>query len=249
MDTLHPSFLHHLFHFICSRQCALCSLEIPFRLDKFSLYNNNPLCDLCTQHLPRLHDSCQVCCAKIPQHQPICGECLQHPPFFDKSVIPFEYQYPLDHWINAFKFHNKIAWAQWFAEQIIEKAQTSYEGKNMPNTIIPVPLHKKRHRQRGYNQALLIAKKISTLLNLSLETKLIDKTRATKEQSSLTADARQYNIKKAFSLRKQPPQRVILLDDVVTTTSTVSEIARLLKQQGCKEVHVWAIARASLSNS
>ena len=115
---------------------------------------------------------------------------------------------------------------------------------NLPEYIIPVPLHPKRIRQRGYNQATLLAKPLSKALALPLDKFQVKRTRYTPAQSQLHKKARLKNMKNAFSCKKDLPyQHVAIVDDVMTTGSTLNTLAHCLKQNGVSRVDVWVIAR------
>nr|WP_286198317.1 phosphoribosyltransferase family protein [Salinisphaera sp. G21_0] len=113
--------------------------------------------------------------------------------------------------------------------------------------MLPVPLHRKRLRERGYDQTLLLTKALKKLLSfrdLNIEQQLIKRTIHSVPQQSLDATARQKNIRNAFTLNGKPPwHHVALVDDVVTTGATVNEITRLLKKSGVKRVDIWSVAR------
>jgi ComF family protein len=112
--------------------------------------------------------------------------------------------------------------------------------------IIPVPLHKKRIRQRGFNQALEIARPIAKGLDIPILGNVIQRTKYTQAQSLLSAVERRKNLRRSFAVVKPiTADHIVLLDDVVTTGTTVYELAILLKKQGVKTVGVWAVARAT----
>jgi ComF family protein len=110
---------------------------------------------------------------------------------------------------------------------------------------VPVPLHRRRQTVRGYNQAVEIARPLSRRIDCRLDTGLLVRERATREQSSLSARERRRNVAGAFRLRRSPDfEHGIVVDDVVTTGATSREVARLLRDAGCRRVSVLAAARA-----
>jgi ComF family protein len=114
-----------------------------------------------------------------------------------------------------------------------------------PDCLIPVPLHKTRYWQRGFNQSLEIARVVAKQRNIALRYDICQRHRATQQQTQLTAKQRRSNVKNAFALiRPVPFQHIVLIDDVMTTGSTVNELARLFKQAGVPRVDVWVCARA-----
>jgi ComF family protein len=117
-------------------------------------------------------------------------------------------------------------------------------GAVMPELIIPVPLHPARQRERGYNQALELARPLSRELSIPVDAKSCVRVQATAPQAGLEGKARRRNVRGAFRVSLAPPaNHVALLDDVVTTGSTVAELAKVLLKAGVGRVDVWAVAR------
>ena len=170
----------------------------------------------------------------------VCGNCLNITPAFDKTVVGFEYAYPVTELIKQFKYSDRSELAIYFAKII----RTKLKLNNKPDIILPVPLHKNRLVSRGFNQSLLLAKEIAKPLQIKLEPSLCKRIIDTAPQSLLSNAKRKTNIRGAFQLtNKKLPNHIAIVDDVITTGSTTSELASLLKQAGCKQVEVWAIAR------
>lgn len=116
----------------------------------------------------------------------------------------------------------------------------------MPECIIPVPLHRRRLRQRGFNQALEIAKPLAKKLQLPVDFKTCIRTKHTRPQSELSAKKRQQNIKNAFTLKKPiTAKHVAIVDDVMTTGNTVTELSALLRNNGVTTIEIWCCARAA----
>lgn len=114
----------------------------------------------------------------------------------------------------------------------------------LPDIIIPVPMHKKRLRQRGFNQALQIAKPVSKALSVPLSNSIAYRSFYTPPQTQLNADARRTNPQASFVCKDLSGEHVAIIDDVITTGSTISELAKALKQKGASKVTAWAIAHA-----
>jgi ComF family protein len=112
-----------------------------------------------------------------------------------------------------------------------------------PQAILPVPLHPARLRQRGYNQALELARVVGRRLSIPVDASSCQRTRATRAQSELEERQRLQNIRGAFATTGRLPRHLAILDDVVTTGATVSELARALHRGGCERVDVWTLAR------
>lgn len=197
-------------------------------------------CNACEQGLIINIERCPVC-ARRTTNRVLCGACIKQPPCFSSSEVLLNYQYPAKRLIQDFKFNKRPELAACFAKKLTDKL---IRNTNLPETIIPVPLHKIRQQQRGYNQSLELAKNIAKRMGLAVNTALCKRIKNTGPQSSLTGQMRKNNVKGAFALTDSwAPKHVAIIDDVVTTGSTVNEIASLLIKAGCRRVDVWAIAR------
>ena len=204
------------------------------------------LCPGCEQSLPILHHACPRCA--IPYEHPDargeCGACQKQPPAFARTVALYCYAPPVDHFIRAFKFHQQLGLARLLGEHL---AQRLVHEASRPDLIIPVPLHRARLRERGYNQALEIARPIAQALGVPLNFRLLVRMRATAPQTGMTVMTRRRNLRGAFALRDDNAVRnlrVALVDDVMTTGSTVQAAAQCLRAAGAVEVAIWVIARA-----
>ncbi|WP_338055823.1 ComF family protein [Sulfurivermis fontis] len=158
-------------------------------------------------------------------------------------MAPLLYRPPLDWLIQGFKFNQRLPpgrllgqlLAQHLAGQIITP----------PELIVPVPLHPARLRERGYNQALELARPLARRFGIPLAHGLVRRVRATATQSLLPAGERRRNVRGAFALRRPLAARhVAIVDDVIATGSTVAELARVLRRAGAERIEVWAVARA-----
>jgi ComF family protein len=203
---------------------------------------NGAWCIECEQDLVDKPDRCPKCAKKsIGKH--ICGACIKNESPINRTNILFDYQYPANQIIKVFKFKNRPELAKHFAHKLAERLINN--NVEQPEALIPVPLHSNRQRARGYNQSLEISKHLSRLLGLSLYSTLCNRTKNTDPQSTLPIKTRRKNVKGAFALAEQPTlNHIVLVDDVITTGSTINEIASLFKRAGCQRIDVWAIARA-----
>jgi ComF family protein len=144
--------------------------------------------------------------------------------------------------VSGLKFQQKLAHGRVMAELLL--AYIEQEMDEPPQLLIPVPLHRRRLRDRGYNQALELARPLSRRLGIPLDFKSCRRIRSTEPQSALQVKERRKNVRGAFEIKgKIPARHVALVDDVVTTGNTVAELARLLKRCGVVRVDVWAVAR------
>jgi len=134
--------------------------------------------------------------------------------------------------------------ARLLGELIAERVLANTERNALPTLLIPVPLHPKRLRQRGYNQAILIAKQITKLTQIPLNHSICQRIRETPPQSKTTALTRRSNMVGAFKMKQYCPEKhIALIDDVMTTGATVDGLSHLLKQQGTEKISIWCAAR------
>jgi ComF family protein len=204
-----------------------------------------PLCAACETGLPWNVNACLRCAMPLTSSGHVCGECLQAPPLFQQAFCAFRYEEPVAGLLNRYKHNGKLRCGYWLARSTADSVREHYRGQGitMPACIMPVPLHWRRVQTRGFDQGLEIAKVLSQRLALPLQSTL-KRSRATKSQQGLSRIERQHNLEGAFRLVKPPGfQSVALVDDVLTTGSTATEITHCLLQAGVQEVHVWAIAR------
>ncbi len=201
---------------------------------------NDVWCNACEYDFITDAERCPVC-ARRTNKNAICGACINQSPYFSSTTVLFDYQYPAKRLIQEFKFNRRPELARCFAKKIKTKLTCS---RSLPEIIIPVPLHKIRQHERGYNQSLELAKNLAKQLGLIVDASLCKRIRNTGPQSSLTGEMRKNNVKGAFELIKHYPlNHIAIVDDVVTTGSTVNEVASLFIKGGCRRVDVWAIAR------
>lgn len=209
------------------------------------------LCAGCHAELPWNRSACTRCAQPLPAgtaKPAVCAQCLTHPPVFDAALAPFRYERPLDWLITGLKFHQRLGNARLLGELAADLLVPAFRKlpKQRPHLLIPVPLHESRLRQRGYNQAVELARPLARRLGVPLDLTGCTRGRATAAQMELDAKHRALNVRGAFSCTLQLRQkRVAIIDDVVTTGNTVNEFARVLKKAGAARVEVWSLARAA----
>ncbi len=196
------------------------------------------------------HPLCHVC--GIPfvgiGDDHLCGACLKNPPSFDVARAGFLYEGHCRELIHAFKYQNKIHLRRPLALLVLESL-SEFIVSHRPDLVLPVPLHKRRLRRRGFNQAVLLGELLAREFHLPFERRALQRVRWTEPQISLSADERRENVKGAFSVTDcvvVAGKRVMIVDDVLTTGSTVEECSRMLKRAGATEVMVVTVARAVL---
>jgi ComF family protein len=170
---------------------------------------------------------------------------MARPPHFTKARSLFEYTGPAAEIIKSFKFRGEYFVGPELLRIAIKEGWLDWElGKT--HTIVPVPLHRKRERQRGYNQALILARILAKHYDFPCSTKILKRQRHTLQQATLSASQRWKNVRGAFTADPEhlSGQNVLLVDDVMTTGATANECARLLKRNGAKEIKVFTLARS-----
>lgn len=240
-------WINQAYHWLMPSYCGLCQLP------SFQSY----LCKACYQDLPWIQNPCITCATElnrplysqpsIDENKDIqCGTCLQTPPPYDTCVALFNYQSPVSQLILAMKFHRKLAYARLLAEILAEKGNKHYNNRPKPDLIIPMPLHSNRLKKRGYNQALELAKPLAKKLNVPFSNELCSRIVDTQTQSSMIASNRQHNVKQAFAVHTSLKDKYILIiDDVITTGSTVSALSQQLKLAHAKTIDVWCCAKTA----
>ncbi|MDG2960373.1 amidophosphoribosyltransferase [Bisgaard Taxon 10/6] len=203
------------------------------------------LCSRCNRLIERF-PYCGTCGAPLRENALHCGRCLQSKPGWDRLVMIGRYDEPLSSLIHRFKFRRQFWLDRTLARLMllaIIRARRE-QGLCLPEAILPVPLHHFRQWRRGYNQTALLARYLSQWLNVPYDLHQIRRIKRTPNQRGLTAAARRSNLKNAFWVNASVPYRsVALLDDVITTGSTLNEIARQLRKQGVQHIQAWGLAR------
>ena len=199
-------------------------------------------CHQCQQLLPWIRSCCQHCGITMTIAG-ICGQCQNKRRGYDQLTIPFSYQHPVSSQIHQLKYHGQLSLVPALAKMLAMQVITS--GSPLPRVLIPVPLHRKRLRDRGFNQAELIAKYTGKLLSIPVDYQLVSRTRNTVSQTELSASARRKNMQDAFTVSN--PGRydaVAVIDDVITSGATMDAVCTALRRHNFNHISAWAIARA-----
>ncbi len=203
------------------------------------------ICLPCFNNLSKNNYCCYRCAEIFPtaQTQPqLCGQCIRHSPAFDESHAPFIYQHSIRYLVSQLKFNRQYKNARLLGSLLADHLEKTAE---LPELIIPMPLHRRRFQQRGFNQCTEIAQIVSKQLAIPIDKKSCIRQYDTAHQINLNAKQRQRNIKNAFLLiQPLKVSHVAILDDVMTTGATVNELARVLKKSSVDRVDIWVCARA-----
>lgn len=222
--------------------CALCGAADG---------SGNNLCAPCNRHFYATKTPRCRCCATTvltpAGMDGVCGECLREPPCFDATVAACDYAAPHDRVVLGLKFGGLLEYAPVMAD-VMRNAVIGHDSLALPALLAPVPLGSSRLAERGFNQALEIARPLSRLLGIPLQSQLMLRQRETRSQSLLHPDERQKNVRSAFTVSAQNidlirGRHVGIVDDVMTTGATLNEVAATLKRFGAARVTNFVFAR------
>jgi ComF family protein len=220
-------------HWLLPHSCFLCGATA-----------THPICKACLADLPyqNLKNTCRYCASPMPATG-VCGTCLNKPPPYTYTWALFSYTYPVDKLIHTAKFNDNLAVLDFLGELMAQQVIMD----ERPDVLVPVPLHIKRLRQRGYNQSSQLAKRISKRTGIPMSHYACERHKNTPPQvTQKSAKEREENIRDAFRISRLKPswQHIVLVDDVVTTGSTVKELTRtFLTVETIQRVDVWCCAR------
>lgn len=215
--------------------CILCESGTRRNLD---------LCRACEKDLPWSSGQCYLCALPLGSTDTVCGPCILSPPLWSHCFTAFEYTSPLDHLIGEFKNNHKLLVGKVLASLLASAYAFYHHADEFPDLLLPVPLHKTKRRSRGYNQAAEIADVLADHCDIPVDHRLCRKVHETPQQKFLDAYTRKQNIKHAYQLHREiSGVRVGLVDDVVTTGATATELTRILLKGGAASVDIIALAR------
>ncbi|MGI9249914.1 MAG: ComF family protein [Pseudohongiellaceae bacterium] len=230
-------------------QCLVCGLPANASLS---------LCASCADALPWQPQGCLRCGEVLPEvslYQGVCGDCRVRPSVIDRCQSALCYEAPVDTLVQRFKFRADFACGRVLAELLTRcmstqyKQHEQYDDTRTGALLVPVPLHPSRQRRRGFNQARELARPLTRALGIPLSLSVLSRSRRTHTQSeSSSAGERRRNLRNAFQAHKVGlvgVNKVILIDDVITTMSTVLAAADALKRAGVSEVEAWSVARVN----
>ena len=180
------------------------------------------------------------------KEQEYCYDCVQTQHYFDRGAAMWLHKEPVNYSIYQFKYHNQRIFGRYYVAEIAKKYKRTLLDWR-PNIIIPIPLHPAKQRKRGYNQSALVAKELGKCLGATVDIKGFRRVRGTVPQKGLNPAERRMNLQGAFSVREYlrtalKGKRVLLVDDIYTTGSTMDEAARILKKEGAEKVFYLTIS-------
>jgi ComF family protein len=203
------------------------------------------LCAECFAELPWNRHPCPRCAAPLPPDADtrLCGDCIKQLPSWDEARSPLAYGFPVDKLVQRFKFEGDLAVGRLLGSLLAEYLAA---GDDKPDCIVPVPLHASRLRERGFNQAVELARPVAKRLKMKVRLDICERSRATQVQSKLDSDERRKNLKHAFTVKASVQGlHIALLDDVVTTGATAESLAKTLHEAGTRRISLWSACRAA----
>lgn len=232
---------HVLLDFLYPRSCICCGVSLPetFRFICWDCWSDTtrvvaPFCELCGDPV-----------AGAVDHDFICYSCSSETPAFDRARSAARYEGAVGEALRQLKYEKGFWMGPDMAKLLHTCRIAEYSGLSF-DLIVPVPLHHVRRRDRGYNQAAVLAKELSRLMGCRMDSGVVRRIRCTTTQTNLTATQRLSNVKNAFESRKGKRlagKRILLVDDVMTTGATVNACAKALKRGGAVSVYVLTVAR------
>lgn len=215
---------------LLAQDCLLCGAGGSPRL----------LCPACENDLPQLPAECCPRCALPTPGGEVCGRCLRQPPQHDAALAALRYAFPVDRLIQTFKYDRRLALGAYFGQRLAALAANC-----AADLVIPLPLHPLRLRERGFNQALELARPVSRACALPIVAHACQRIRHTPAQAALPWRQRVANVRGAFHCTADfSGRRLLLIDDVMTSGASLDELARTVKLHGAAHVTVLVVARA-----
>lgn len=228
----------------------LCIITQNLRLPSICIlcnqFHKNALavCFKCIELIQHLGPTCQQCSYPIfDTSYALCGQCVLKPPCFDRVIVAYPFEEPLRSLLHDFKYHEGLYLASFLCELML---RAWFAQSNMTQCLIPVPMHPKKLRVRGYNQAAVLTKRLAEKLGCPYDLTSCKKIINTRPQAQLDSEERQKNLQGSFSIDPLPFEHVTVIDDLLTTGSTANELAKALKKSGVKRVDIWCCARTGL---
>lgn len=217
-------------------RCPVC--------DEIVIPKGERICSPCKKRLPYIGEPrCKKCSKPIEQEErEYCSDC-EHKNFqFVKGFSLWSYDKAMKHSIAEFKYHNKKEYAKFYIQEMVQHYEDIIK-KLSPDVIVPIPIHRSKYLERGYNQADILARGLGNALKLPVLSKLLIRNKKTLPQKQLSDKERLRNLQEAFDFNKKGLEsfqreinRVLLVDDIFTTGSTIEACTNVLKANGIKDI-------------
>ena len=229
-------FLGTLADLLYPRRCPVCDRAVsPF---------GSLICKACENKLIYIKEPYCMKCGKTlrQEEKEYCGDCIRHEHLFDRGRALYEYKSVADS-IYRFKYKGRQEYAAYYARCLMKKLGGWIAGCR-PDAFVPVPIHSAKRRVRGYNQAEVLARELSRLTGIPVETNLIQRVRKTVPMKELSAAERQNNLKKAFKICRNDVKlnTIVIIDDIYTTGSTIDAMSYELRAAGIKHIYFMTLS-------
>ena len=205
-----------------------------------TLKSGEILCKKCKSEVKYIREPlCKKCGKQLDEDEKeYCGDCKSHVHIYDAGIAVFAYNDCIKKSIYDFKYKDMKIYSRFYGKEMWEYSKEYLKSWN-PDVIIPVPISEKRYLKRGYNQAELIAIELGKLSGIKVDCNTLFRRKNTKPQKQVSREGRRKNLENAFIINKNVVEykKVILVDDIYTTGSTIDECARILKQAGIEKVY------------
>jgi ComF family protein len=219
------------------QHCVLC--QCPVKNSQLSI------CTACTHDLPWQHAAVCPQCGLTAANNSLCGHCLKSPPAFDATHALFRYHRPIDAVLQKYKYGNALTIADLFGKLLSDNRQSG----ELPDLLVPMPLHPQRLQERGFNQALEIARIVARELSIPLDFDSCKRVKLSAPQATLPLKQRVRNMRNAFVCnRRLEGMKVALVDDVMTTGASLHALAAAVRKAGAASVECWVVARTQLQD-
>jgi ComF family protein len=216
---------------------ALCVLCQQYHRGRFAV------CEPCHTLITPLGPACRHCAEPLPDAAfLVCGRCCQKKPWVDSVFTAYRFEEPLRTLMHEFKYRQGLHLSSYFSQLMLNALPSDLYKTDC---LVPVPMHPKRIRQRGFNQSAVLTKQLSRALKLPFSLSYCRKMTNTAPQASLNATERKKNLRGVFQAKQGSYQHITLIDDLLTTGSTANELAKTLKAQGVQQVNLWCCARVT----
>ncbi|MGL5259639.1 MAG: ComF family protein [Lachnospiraceae bacterium] len=220
---------------IYPRRCSIC--------DDILEYGKKDICNDCKKKIKYIKEPYCIKCGKsLKSETEYCYDCMRKFHYFNAGRAIFEWS-SIKNSIYKFKYHNRQEYVHFYGKSVVKVCGKHIKQWN-PDAIIAVPIHKKRHKKRGFNQAQLLANEIGKYTNIPVYKNFVIRQRNTKPLKNMDPVKRQNNLKKAFKIVPNDVKlnTILVIDDIYTTGSTIDAIAKECKLYGIKEVYFITLA-------
>lgn len=233
-------YKENIIHLFFPRRCPICDKAM-----FSSVFQKAELCCPACRNVPEYvtEPVCKKCGKPIENEQAeYCYDCKKHPRVFVQGKALWIYKKQIKQSMYRFKYQNRQEYARYYGSEIV-RVYGEWIRRNKIEAIVPIPLHRTRKRQRGYNQAELLAKEIGRQMQVPVYANLLKRVRKTKAQKNLNDAERKNNLKKAFKTQENNVQlnHILLVDDIYTTGSTMNEAATELQKAGIEQIYCISI--------